>query len=219
LLSALRRWYPGCSFRMDGGPIMRPGETHKRPHGPENAEYELRKAYNCIVEAGVTHLWNRRPIPDVDPEEVLALYNRAFDAYRKGERLAAERWSRTAKHLARAFWHEAKIAYLEPHEAEIPYLAGGTAEEYNLHEHSDTTADLLDSLSMDVPSGHGQIPAPMLQYLTRARKHLKKLEEKGYKHELLRAERIKAAHEYGRTVECMALAYEADATGKKTSAA
>ena len=79
-------------------------------HGPENAEYEIRKALNCVVEAGVTHFWDRRAIPGVNADEVITLYKRAYSAYRKEDRLAAERWARTAKHLSRAFWHEAKIS-------------------------------------------------------------------------------------------------------------
>jgi hypothetical protein len=51
----------------------------------------------------------------------------------------------------------------------------------------------------------------MQRYLARGRKHLQILEDADYLHELLRAERIKVAHEYGRLIECLALAYEAEA--------
>jgi hypothetical protein len=50
----------------------------------------------------------------------------------------------------------------------------------------------------------------MRRYIARARRHLEYLEQPDYLNELLRAERIMAAHEYGRVVECMALATEAD---------
>lgn len=183
-------------------------------HGPDNAEHELRKAYNCVIEAGVTHFWDRRSIPSVQAHEVISMYKYAYTVFRKGDRLAAERWARTAKHLARAFWHEAKIAYLEPRTSELPFLTGALPEEYHLHEHSDTTADLLESVANHTPPGMKEMPEAMRHYLTRGRRHLQSLrdlQEPNNQHELLRAERIKAAHEYGRVLECMALAYEAEA--------
>jgi hypothetical protein len=183
-------------------------------HGPENAEHEIRKAYNCVIETGVSHFWDRNQIPGVNPDEVVSVYKHAFQCYRKGQRLAAERWARTAKHLARAFWHEAKIAYLEPRSSELPFLEGASSEEYHLHEHSDTTEDLLNSVSEHIPPGLKEMPEPMKRYLSRARHHLETLELPDYKHELLRAERIKVSHEYGRVLECMALAYEAEASVK-----
>ncbi len=186
----------------------------KFEHGPENAEHELKKAYNCVIESGVTHFWDKRQIQGVNPEEVNQLYLKAFNAYRANDRLCAERWARTAKHLARAFWHEAKIAYLEPRATNLPYLEGAR-EEYNLHEYSDTTADLLDSVSFHSPPSAERMPEELARYLSRAREHLSKLENRNYRNELLRAERIKAAHEYGRVIECASLAYEAEAKKQK----
>lgn len=186
-------------------------------HGPDNAEHELRKAYNCTIDAAVCHFWDRKAILGVNPDEVVTLYKHAFNAHRKGERLAAERWARTAKHLSRAFLYEAKIAYLEPRSSELPYLEGATDEEYNLKETLDTAHDLLNSLAEHVPPGLSEMPEDMKRYLSRARKHLEVLKSDEYKHELLRAERIKAAHEYGRVLECMALALEAE-SGAKSAA-
>ncbi|HAR41950.1 MAG TPA: hypothetical protein DCS07_04860 [Bdellovibrionales bacterium] len=187
-------------------------------HGPENAEHEIRKAYNLVIESGLTFSWDRRPIPWVNPDEVSTLYKIAYQAFRNGERLASERWARTAKHLARAFWHEAKISYLEPRATDLPFLQGASSEEYNLHEHSDTTEDLIESVAGHVPPGMTQMPDQMQRYISRARKHLQVLGQPYYENELLRAERIKAAHEYGRVLECMALAYEAEAARKKKAA-
>ncbi|MCM2321658.1 MAG: hypothetical protein NDJ90_00170 [Oligoflexia bacterium] len=184
-------------------------------HGPDNAEHELKKAYNCVIESNTTYR-ERTEVSEANPQEVEAVYRQAFRAYRKGDRLAAERWARTAKHLARALWHEAKIAYLEPRGAALPYLEGASAEEYNLHEHSDTTEDLLNSVADHVPSPMTEMPEQMTRFLNRGREHLEALRKPEYRHELLRAERIKAAHEYGRVLECMALAYEAEA-GKKAA--
>lgn len=95
-----------------------------QPIAPENAESELRKAYNCVVETGVAHFWDRKAIPGVNPDEVVTIYKRALEAFRGGQRLAAERWARAAKHLSRAYWHEAKIAYLEPRLEVLEYLSG-----------------------------------------------------------------------------------------------
>jgi hypothetical protein len=186
-------------------------------HGPENADYELRKAYNLAVEVGTTYalLGERRHVPGVHAEEVRDLYKHAFKCHRDGDRLAAERWARTVKHLARAFWHEAKIAYLEAHATDLPFLEGRDDEAYGLNEREDTTADLLDSVVGHVPPGFQVFPHEMRKYEGRAREHLDCLKNPDYRNELLRAERIKAAHEYGRVLECMALAYEAENAGKK----
>jgi hypothetical protein len=187
------------------------------------ADHELRKAYNCIIESATTHFWDRKAIPGVNPDEVITFYKHAFQEHRKGNSLASERWARTAKHLSRALWSEAKIAYLAPRLSNLPYLTGATAEEYLLFQRSDTTQDLLDSVADHIPPGLTEMPEPMLRYLKIARRHIESLTEKQgdeltMTHELLRAEHIKAAYEYGRVLECMALAYEAESTSKKTAA-
>ena len=43
-------------------------------HGPDNAEHEIRKAYNCLVDTGVVHFWDRKSIPGVNPDEVVSMY-------------------------------------------------------------------------------------------------------------------------------------------------
>jgi len=186
-------------------------------HGPENAEHELRKAYNCTIDAAVCHFWDRQAILGVNPDEVVTLYKHAFNAHRKGHLLAAERWARTAKHLSRAFLQEAKIAYLEPRFSELPFLGGATDEEYNLKETPDTASDLLNSVAEHIPPGLSEMPEDMRRYLSRARKHLDILKSSDYKHELLRVARIQAAHEYGRVLECMALAFEAESSKKSAA--
>jgi hypothetical protein len=120
--------------------------------------------------------------------------------------------------LSRAFQCEAKIAYLEPRATELPFLKGASAEEYNLREHSDTTEDLLNSVAEHVPPGQEQMPDEMKRYLLRARRHLETLKRPDYRNELLRAERIKAAHEYCRVLECIALAYEAQGANGENAA-
>lgn len=195
--------------RETGLPSAPPKSPEIHVHGPDNAEHELKKAYNAVMDAAVIHFWDRKGFPGVNPHEVITLYRHAFRAHRSGDRLAAERWARSAKHLARAFVSEAKIAYLEPRASELPYLKGASPSEYDLHEREDTTTDLLNSVAEHIPPGMDQMPPEMTHYLSRARRHLQVLEQPDYTHELLRAERIKAAHEYGRVLECMALAYEA----------
>jgi hypothetical protein len=184
------------------------GMSEQHPHGPDNAEFEIRKAYNCVVESATTYRGE-----GVEPREVVDLYKKSFRCYREGDRLSAERWARTTKHLARALWHEAKISYLEAHPTDLPFLEGAR-EEYNLHEHVDTTIDLLNSVAGHIPPGFEVMPREMSHYIARAREHLKVIESPDYRHELLRAERIKAAHEYGRVLECSALAYEAEDQSK-----
>jgi hypothetical protein len=179
----------------------------------EDQEHELRKAYNLIVEIGTTFHWNRKLSDPADPMDVHVLYRHAFRAHRRGERLASERWARAAKHLARALWCEAKLAYLNQQGEDIPHLAGGDPEDYRLHEGErvDTTLDLLNSLE-HIPPGLDEMPKNMRDYLTRGHSHLAGARTPGRTNsELELAEHIKAAHEYGRTVECLALAYEADA--------
>jgi hypothetical protein len=191
-----------------------PLEAAMKVHLPENADHELRKAYNAVIDTGMQFFWNQKTIPGVNADEVIAIYKHAYHSHQKGLKLAAERWARTAKHLSRAFFHEAKITYLGPRIADLPYLNGASAADFDLRSHSDTTADLLDSLAQDLPPGFQEMPEDMKRYISRGRKHLEFLDPSHpecEKHELLRAERIKAAHEYGRVVECLALAYESEA--------
>jgi hypothetical protein len=63
------------------------------------------------------------------------------------------------------------------------------------------------------------MPEQMTKALSKGRRHMEELKKPDLKHELLKAEHIKAAHEYGRVLECMALAFEAEAQGKSQSAA
>jgi hypothetical protein len=193
-------------------PVWEAGE-----HGPENADHELRKAYNAAIDVGTVFFWDRQSVAGVNPDEVLTVYKRAYQCHRNGQKLAAERWARTAKHLTRAFYHEAKVAYLEPKTTELPYLEGASAADLDLYDYSDTTEDLLNSVAQDVPPGLSEMPEDMKRYLSRGRKHLESLKSPESRHELLRAERIKAAHEYGRVLECMALAFEAEAQVKKAA--
>ena len=177
------------------------------PHGPANAEHELKKAYNLAIEIGTVYAG--RSIEGIDPTLSFTFYRKAYEALHKGDRLSAERWARTTKHLSRALWHEAKIAYLVEHQTVLPYLVGAR-EEYNLHEYSDTTEDLLNSLAEDLPPGMDSMPLEMKKFLKMGCAHLQKIASPSLKHELLRAEHIKAAHEYGRVLECLALALGAE---------
>ena len=191
---------------------------NSRPHRPENAEFELRKAYNVVIDGSVPFFWEKRVISGVNPAESAEMYHHAYDCYRRDQKLAAERWARASKHLSRAFASEAKIAYLDSHSADLPFLEGASPEAFNLHEKSDTTADLLNSVAELIPQGPEQLPSAMNRYLSQARIHLEVLNHEDYPHELPRAERIRAAYEYGRVLELMALAYEAEHSTQKKSA-
>ena len=189
-------------------------------HGPDNAEHELRKAYNCIIESGVTYSSPElNSHLEICPQEATETYQQAFEFFKEGKKLTAERWARAAKHLARAFWHEAKIAYLEPRTEDLPYLQGAQDDEYHLHERVDSTAELLASIQAHTPTGYTELPKTMAKYIARAQYHLAQVQPPSLTpHELLRAERIKASYEYGRVIECMNLGYEALATSEKTAA-
>jgi hypothetical protein len=183
---------------------------------PENAEHEIKLAYYSVISTATMLLWDHSNLHGIDFRASLELYTRAYKALRNGEPLTGERWARAARHLAQAHSHEAKIAFLEPRTNILPFLENAK-EEYDLREHSDTAADLLDSVEHHPPPGMSQMPADMKRFYERGRLHLEALKRPGYDNELLRTERIKAAHEYGRVVELMALAYESESYGKKSA--
>src|SRR4051794_28736221 len=120
-----RKSLPGTSIAAPS--IMR---------GPENAEYELRKAYNVLLEGTLPYFWQNRDIPGVVPAEAAAMYKHAYRCFRNDNRLAAERWARASKHLSRAFSCEAKIAYLEARSTDLPFLVGAAPEDYDLRTQS-----------------------------------------------------------------------------------
>jgi hypothetical protein len=180
---------------------------------PDNAEVELKRAYNSCIETGVTHEWERRPIPGVDASEVFVLYQKAIDYYQRGTpqaRLASERWARVVKHLALAYWHEAKIDYLEPHSEDLPCLPHARTE-FHLHAETRETAQaLLDSAAQKIRKQRVKNKSEPLRLLERGRAHLEHLASTPVENELLHAEHIKAAHEYGRILEYYLLALEAE---------
>lgn len=184
--------------------------SKSHPHGPENAPHELRKAYNLLIETAMTARDHEAEPGGVRFAEIESMYRKAFDEHRAGHQRAAERWARTVKHLARAYWHEAKVAFLRPRPDSFPYLPGAEPDDLNLHERIDETADLLEALAEDRPPGHDEYPAEMGRYLARGREHLRILREENPSDELRRAEHIKAAHEYARVLECLGLALEAE---------
>jgi len=190
---------------------------------PDNAELELKRAYNLAIETGVTHFWDRHAITGVHADLVFSLYKRAMAAFVEGtstSRLAAERWARTVKHLSQAFWHEAKIDYLEPRTQALPFLPHARSE-YRLHaETPETALALLDAAAQKLNTlwRSQETPEDLRRLEKRGRQHLAKITEKEQQNELLQAERIKAAHEYGRTLECAILAYEAEGAPKTKAA-
>jgi len=182
---------------------------------PDNAEVELKRAYNSCIETGVTYAWRQNPLPDVPSDEVFRLYRHAMELFEQGSppaRLTAERWARVVKHLALACWHEAKIDYLSHHGDELSCLPHARTE-FHLHaETRETARSLLDSAAQRLrktgapPAGIDTAPT----LLERGRAHLKHLEGAAGENELLHAEHIKAAHEYGRVLEYYLLARESE---------
>jgi hypothetical protein len=183
---------------------------------PDNADFELRKAYSWVIEASLPYSATHLAIEGVHPQDAHGLYHHAYRAYRKGNALAAERWARAAKHLSRALLAEARIDYLHSHGTDLPCLEGDLSEASRPPESADVTGDLLNSVAEHVPPGLPLMPETMKRYLARARDHLAANDPKDHTLPLLRAERIRAAYEYGRVLEIMALAFEAETTAEAT---
>jgi hypothetical protein len=180
---------------------------------PDNAEIELKRAYNSCIETGVTHEWPRHPIPGVPSDLVFALYQKAMETFEQGTsqaRLVAERWARVVKHLALACWHEAKIDYLGPHSEDLPCLPHARTE-FHLHAETRETAQaLLESAAQRMKKHRQSNLDEPKRLLERGRMHLDHLAATPVENELLHAEHIKAAHEYGRVLEYYLLAMEAE---------
>jgi hypothetical protein len=179
-------------------------------HVPDNAENEIRKALVSVIEAEITHTWNQKPITGVQWGEPALLYKYSFHACKTGRRLAAERWARTAKHLARALKLETKLAFLELHLLEFPSLKGPPPEENALIDRKEMTIDLVNCVMGVVQTKFKPIPENIQRYRDRAELHIAALTENTELHELLMTERINAGYEYGRVLECIILAYEAE---------
>lgn len=192
---------------------------------PENATLELKRAYNSVVELGtvISAGWQG----PLHFDAAAALYLRAMDCYRMhspASRLASERWARAAKHLSEALWHEAKIAYLKERTAALPYLTDALSEYHLHHETEESAKALLDTYE----SRHGSLAGRLTENLgvdpaalmTCGHAHLTALRDPSApRHELLSAERIKAANQYGRALECILLAVESEREAEMDAAA
>jgi hypothetical protein len=181
---------------------------------PENAALELKRAYNSVTEMCAVES-NRPGSPNQQSaDSAIALYRRAMDNYRMHSpsgHLAAERWARAAKHLSEAIWHETKISYLRDRTAELPYLADAMSEYHLNHETEASASSLLEAYGERSHQRPQQSPADPLALLQRGQAHLAALKDPAEpRHELLTAERIKAANQYGRALECVFLAMEAE---------
>jgi len=189
---------------------MLPCVNHSDPqHLPDNAEYEIRKALISVIEAEVTNTW-QKPISGILLGEATLLYKYSFHAHKMGRRLAAERWARTAKHLARALKQEAEIEFLELHFSEFPSFQATFAEECALNERKEMTVDLVNCVKEMVQAKFSPLPDNMRRYLERAKLHIAPLTATQRLHDVLVTKRVNAAYEYGRVLECLILAYEAE---------
>jgi hypothetical protein len=180
---------------------------------PENAERELKRAYNRLMESGAVWFWQREKSPlihlnSLAPEWPVRLYRTAMALYHLGDRLQAERWARACRHYSTALWHEAKLSWLRdpsaPHDlAELPHAQG----EYHLHESTEATRDLIQDLEHRAPpslsSEHpGAYAAPWIATMIRvARMHLEKSGSLGQPESLDQCEHLKAAEEWARSAE------------------
>src|SRR5689334_10992248 len=77
-------------------------------HGPQNAEHELRKAYNDVIQAELVQQFTRRfshqsaGEGELPTNALIHIYKHAFRKYRDQRLLSAERWAHTVRHLAKA---------------------------------------------------------------------------------------------------------------------
>ena len=189
-----------------------------------STETELQRAYNGAIDVGVTHFWNRSPIPGVHADEIFTLYKRAWSAYQRGtaqDRLLAERWARAVKHLAIALCHEAKMNYLEPRLRVLPEPSvTSEAQEVATRAGHENALVLLDAAAERIQKSSLPLGADLdtlNRLLNRGRIHLKQSPPATSPLGLLRQERIQAAHEYGRTLEYLLLAMESEAEPKKAN--
>lgn len=81
---------------------------------------ELRRAYDALMELGTCS----STATFQAFEEYRQLYQMAFQSYNRGDLHRAELLARSAKHLCRAAWYDAKIKYLESHSEDVPHLPG-----------------------------------------------------------------------------------------------
>jgi hypothetical protein len=181
----------------------------------ENAERELKVAYNSLMEMGTVWTWSRTLIPlartlPLAPEWAYRLYRTASALYRNQERPASEHWARACQHYSTALWHEAKLAWLDDPECpkdleELPH----SESEFHLHESPNLTRDLLDDLTSRPKLSPPALGSPggyayewLEAILSRARVHLQGLPgapegTRGLKE----CESIKAAEEWARCAE------------------
>jgi hypothetical protein len=190
---------------------------------PENAERELKRAFNRLMESGAVWFWQREQVPMIHlhslaPEWPARLYRTAMALYRSGDRLDAERWARTCRHYATALWHEAKLSWLKDSNLprDLPELPNAQIE-YHLHESMEGTRDLIQDLeNRKLPEPHSGSPglyardwiSPMIRV---ARMHLNQGGLLGQPGNLDECEHLKAAEEWARSAEGICTALESQA--------
>jgi len=201
-------------------PHLKAARTHSHqpallPLPAENAERELKAAYNAAMEMGTVWLWARPATPftqtlPLQPEAGFRVYRTAAALYRNQFRPASEHWARACSHLCTALWHEAKLAWLNSPGCPRDLLELPHGEfEFHLHESPVETRDLLDDL-MSRP--HLPPPSPgtpgiyayewIQPILKRAREHLTPISPLiGGSLPLRMCEAIQAAEEWARCAE------------------
>ncbi|NDC39796.1 MAG: hypothetical protein EBZ48_17480, partial [Proteobacteria bacterium] len=208
------------------------------------AEHEIRSTFNSIVESGLVYFWDRRrpeetPSSWVTPELPTQFYQAAFRSYEAKDSSRALHWARAAKALARAYWHEAKIAYFKSRVEDLPSLKQALNDEYHLHEKIDSARNLIEvnqrkreKIIASLPSALasqrsgestqsvGTTPNPALPEESLghwiemihlcALAQLEVLEKliPSQLHELLHAEHLKCASEYGRCTQELLIVHE-----------
>lgn len=176
-------------------------------------ETELKQAYEALVEVLVPH-WDTQSGPlSRLTRNLLSLYQRALTTYQYGgpqNELIADRWAKSVKHLALVCQHEAKIAYLSSNQAKLPPSPFSRAFVSEGKTACETARSLLDNAGEKLFRVSHPLTEGALEMLKRGRQHLNEAIQNPIQNDLLKAERIRAAYEYGRTLEYLLLAIEAE---------
>ncbi|MEN9722984.1 MAG: hypothetical protein RJB38_970 [Pseudomonadota bacterium] len=175
---------------------------------------ELQRAHQALIETEVSFSRNVDDLPQLPLEELRRLYQRAVLELEKNSPespLIAERWARTVRHLALAFWQEAQIQYLERHGSALPRrVSGAITVITELQSTRESAQSLLDAAEHRLSSEPKSIQLldakPLLESLLSRGKSLL---ERPVSPLSFNAS-IRAAHEYGRTLEYAYLALEAE---------
>ena len=179
---------------------------------PGGVEIELSRAYEAAI--GTALLSEPHISRQVITRTVLSWYERAWSAYQHPtpqSHLIAERWAKAVKHLALAYEHESRVHYLEsksPSQLELPLPPSSFSIGKDALE---TARSLLDNAGENLLKAALPVEGAV-EMLLRARTLFQQAVQTPLHGGLLNTERLRAAYEYGRTLEYFLLAIEAESS-------